>query len=309
VTVPEGGKAIRCLAAACLLIPSVLAQTLAPRAYIITPLHSNAITMSYGYSTGGVQTDDAAPLTDVNASLSLPVISFYHSFGWMGRSANFTVLLPYAVGTYTGQVAERSGSIYRSGLLDSEYRFSINLYGGPAMDPAEFRDWRQGTLIGASIIVQAPTGQFDPHKLVNLGTGRWSFRPQLGLSRRVKRWLFDAYAGGSLYTTNRRYFPGSSRQAQHPIGALEWHVSYDVKPRLWFSADANYWYGGEIALNAADNPATVQRNSRVGFTASVPLSARNSLKFSYGLGALTRFGGDFQALTLSWQYAWIGRPN
>jgi hypothetical protein len=40
--------------------------------------------------------------------------------------------------------------VYRSGLLDSVYRFSVNLKGGPAMPPQDFMKWRQKMLIGVS---------------------------------------------------------------------------------------------------------------------------------------------------------------
>jgi hypothetical protein len=47
-------------------------------------------------------------------------------------------------------------------------RFAVNLYGAPAMDLKEFSTYRQKTNIGASLVVSAPLGQYDPAKLVNL---------------------------------------------------------------------------------------------------------------------------------------------
>ncbi len=40
----------------------------------------------------------------------------------------------------------------------------------PAMERAEFAKWRQTTLLGASLRIVAPTGQYDPTKLINWGT-------------------------------------------------------------------------------------------------------------------------------------------
>jgi hypothetical protein len=34
-------------------------------------------------------------------------------------------------------------NLYRSGLVDSVYRVSVNLKGGPAMPPQEFIKWRR----------------------------------------------------------------------------------------------------------------------------------------------------------------------
>jgi len=38
----------------------------------------------------------------------------------------------------------------------------------------EFVEYRQDLILGASVYVWAPWGQYDPGKLVNLGTNRWT---------------------------------------------------------------------------------------------------------------------------------------
>jgi hypothetical protein len=55
----------------------VAGQDLAPRAYVITPLNSNAITLTYSYYTGGLQFDGAVPITGATAQLSVPVFTYY----------------------------------------------------------------------------------------------------------------------------------------------------------------------------------------------------------------------------------------
>jgi hypothetical protein len=181
-------------------------QDLAPRAYVITPLHSNAVTLTYTYYTGGLQFDGAVPITGATANISVPILSYYHALNFFGRSANIVGTLPYGVGNLQGMVQGAEGHLYRSGLLDSVYRFSVNLKGGPAMPLEEMRRWRQKTLIGVSLRVVAPTGQYDPTKLINWGNNRWAFKPEVGYSRRRKNWLMDAYVGGWFYTTNPEFF-------------------------------------------------------------------------------------------------------
>ena len=206
-------------------------------------------------------------------------------------------------------------SAYRSGLLDSVFRFSVNLKGARAMPLADFRQWRQKTLLGASLKVVAPTGQYDPTKLINLGANRWAFKPELGYSGRFNHWVVDAYASLWLFTTNPEFFshnayvPGTQAQTQKPIGAIEAHLSYDVKPRLWVSLDSNFWYGGRTSLNGVENPATLQKSSRIGVTASFPLSRHQSVKIGFADGAYVRFGGDYRIASVAWQYGWIGKPN
>lgn len=293
----------------CLFSRTGRAQSLAPRAYVIVPTDSNAVTLTYGLYTGSVLLDSAVPIEGAHSRASVPILSYYHTFGVFGRFANITASLPYSTGNYSGQVGESAQSIYRSGLMDSACRLSINLAGGPAMAPGQFMKWRQKTVVGVSVIVFAPTGQYDPARLVNPGSNRWAFKPELGLSRRSKQWLFDAYTSGWFFTTNHQFYPGKAIQKESWIGGLEMHLSYDIKPRMWFSLDGNYWFGGTNTTNGVEQSGTRQANSRLGATASVPLSRHHSAKVSYSLGALTRFGGDFQNLSVAWQYSWNAKAK
>ena len=171
------------------------AQDLAPRAYVITPLHSNAIILTYGYYNGSLLFNGAAPVTGATGSYSVPIFSYYYSFGLAGHSANITGSIPYAVGTFKGQAIDVDQQIYRSGLLDTTFRLAVNLKGGRAMQVNEFGKWQQKTLLGVSMKVVTPTGQYDPTKLVNWGSNRWSFKPELGYSRRRRHMVLDGYAG------------------------------------------------------------------------------------------------------------------
>jgi Putative MetA-pathway of phenol degradation len=297
------------------LLPVVSAQDLAPRAYLITPLHSNAVTLIWSFYDGSINFNGALPVSDAKGTYNVPVISLYHSFSVFGRSANVVAALPYAIGNFNGTVAGAGLNIYRSGLADSTYRFSINLKGGPAMAPREFLKWHQKVLLGVGLKVLAPTGQYDPTKLINWGTNRWSFKPEFGYSERWGKWVLDGYVGAWFFTTNHdfwsrnAYYPGTRSQSQSPILAFEGHLSYDFKRRLWVSLDGNYWFGGSTSINGIGNSLTKQRNSRLGATASVPVSKHQSLKFSYNNGTYIRFGGNYQNVSVAWQYSWLGRPK
>ena len=295
--------------------PAVRGQDLAPRAYLITPVKSDAITVAYSFNDGELLLEGAAPITDATGRLNVPNVAYYHSLGLLGRSANVTVGLAYGVGNFEGTVLGEERSIYRSGLFDAVFRISVNLVGGPAMSGAEMRQWRQKTLLGVSLKVIAPTGQYDPTKMINLGANRWAFKPELGLSQRWGHFILDAYGSIWLFTENpeffsrNEWFPGTQSQTQDPIGALETHLSYDFRPRFWVSLDGNFWYGGRTSLNGVENPATLQKNSRIGVTASFPLTRHQSVKVGYARGAYIRFGGDYDVVSAAWQYSWIGRPK
>ena len=302
-------KLLLCNIVALLALP-LCAQDLAPRAYVIAPVDSNAITLTWSFFNGGLNFNGAVPITGATGTFSVPSLTYYHSLSIFRRSANVTASLPYGVGTFQGEVLQQHRSVYRSGLLDFGARVSVNLLGGPAMSAEKFAKWKQKVLLGVSLRVVAPTGQYDPTKVVNWGINRWAFKPEFGYSERWGNWLLDAYAGGWFYTTNSTSFdlPTPKPQSENPIGSLEGHLSRDFARGSWVSLDANFWWGGVTSLNGIQNLATKQTGSRIGVTGAWRFSKHQSLKAGYSDGTYIRFGGNYQALQIAWQYSWLGSP-
>jgi Putative MetA-pathway of phenol degradation len=291
------------------------AQDLTPRAYVITPLHANAVTLAWSFYSGSINFNGALPVSDATGSYSVPILSYYHSFDFFGRSANVVASLPYGVGNFNGTVAGAGLNIYRSGLVDSVYRISVNLKGGPAMEVPQYMKWKQKVLLGASLKIIAPTGQYDPTKLINWGTNRWSFKPEFGYSQRWQnKWMLDGYLGGWFFTKNsdfwshNSYYAGIRSQTQNPMGSVEGHLSYNFKPRLWASLDGNFWFGGKTSVNGIQNPLSEQSNSRLGGTVAIPITKHQSVKVSYSNGTYIRYGGNYQNVQAAWQYSWVGKP-
>ena len=303
------------IAIAVVIAPALCAaQDLAPRAYLPLPVSSNAVIVTYGFSDGELLFDPTLPITDATGIIHAPVLTLYHAFNFFGRSANITGSLPYAIGDFEGLVSGRERAAHRSGMADVMVRMAVNLLGAPSLSPAAFvKTPLPRSMLGASLKVLAPTGKYDPTLLINVGTNRWAFKPELGYTRRAGPVTLDMYAGAWFFTNNDKFFAGGvtaplNTRTQKPIGALEFHVSYDVKPRLWISADINYWRGGRTSVNGIESTNSLQANSRVGVTGSVPLSRRQSLKVSYSEGMIVRIGGNFRILSAGWQYGWVGRP-
>lgn len=303
-------KLLLCGLVALFALP-LCAQDLAPRAYIVTPVNFNSVTLTWSYFNGGVNFNGAVPISGATGSYHIINLTAYHSFRFFGRSANIVASLPYGIGTFQGMLAQQQQRLaYRSGLVDFTARFSVNLMGGPAMHVQQFAKWRQKILLGASLKIIAPTGQYDGAKLVNWGINRWAFKPEFGYSERWGKWVLDAYAGVWLYTTNPASFaePIPQPQTEKPIGSLEGHLSHDFKAGTWASLDANFWWGGITSLSGIQNLATKQTGSRIGGTAAWRFSRHQSLKVSYSGGTYIRFGGNYQAVQAAWQYSWIGWP-
>src|SRR5271156_6800651 len=87
------------------------AQDLAPRAYVITPVHSNAVTLTWSFYQGGVNFNGTVPITNATGTYYVPIITYYHSISFFGRSANLTASLPYGVGNFQGSVSGKSQSV------------------------------------------------------------------------------------------------------------------------------------------------------------------------------------------------------
>ncbi len=276
---------------------------------MITPVGSHAVTTSVSFNAGDVLADPTVPIENATGSFQLPVLGYFQSFDLLGRSANVNVLVPYARGDFEGTVTGTQVQAYRSGLADARIRFSVNLSGGRAMSIDEFLKWSEKRVIGASLTVTIPLGQYDPARLINPGTNRWGFKPEIGFSRRWRqRWVADGYVGAWFFTPNHNFFPGQSVKTQEATGSVEGHLSYYVRPRLWASFDANFWAGNRSTIDGVEKPDE-QRNSRIGGTMSIPVSRRNSVKFSYSRGAYVTIGGNFRTITAAWQYSWIAGPR
>lgn len=279
------------------------AQDLEPRAYSASPVGANFVGLGYAHSGGGVVFDASLPIRDVDASVNALSVAYSRTFGLLGRTASASLAVPYAWGAVEGEVAEELSRVTRSGLADPKLRLAVNLVGGPARKPAEFAAQPRRTSLGASLVVTAPLGQYDPAKLINLGANRWAFKPELGLSHPVGPVWLEAAAGLWLLTANGDFF-GGSRREQAPIGAFQAHVSYTFRPRLWLAVDATYYTGGRTTLDGIPKPDS-QSNSRVGATLALPFGKHHSFKLAWASGFTTRLGSDFETVSVAWQYLWL----
>ncbi len=281
----------------------VAAQDLEPRAYSRAPVGTNFIVFSVGHQSGDVLLDSALPLRDVSVKFNSLVLGYGRTFGVAKRQAQLSFAAPYIVAHAKGTVFESQQEVRRSGLGDVRVRFSVNLFGSPALTPKEFATRKSKPLLGASVTVVAPNGQYDPNRLVNIGSNRWAFRPEVGFSYPLKRWTFEASTGVWLYATNNDFF-GHVRREQKPLESVQGHVIYTIRPRMWAAFNATYYRGGSTIVNGVRN-ADLQQNSRFGGTFSFPLKKRQSIKVAFFKGLTTRFGGDLTSFAVGWQYTWF----
>jgi len=284
--------------------PRGLAQDMEPRAYAASPIGANFLVTSYSWSSGSVVADPTLPVSDVHANVQGFIVAAGHSFNLLGNLGLFTAAIPYVLADVTGNVFEQQAAISRSGLADARFKLSVNLRGNPAMLPREFAGARRRTIIGASLTATAPASQYYDTKLINLGTNRWSFKPEVGVAVPKGRWDLDGYLGAWFYTSNSDFYPGGSLRTQDPLIALQGHASYTIKPRLWAAADGTWYRGGGARVNEGDTSESMN-NTRLGITVSFPVGRRYSAKVAYGSGVVARTGTNFSTVAVAWQVLWL----
>jgi hypothetical protein len=148
----------------------------------------------------------------------------------------------------------------------------------------------------------APWSQYDSNRLVNIGTNRWSFKPEVGVSKAIGQWTLEATAAVTLYTDNEDYQNGNTR-SQDPLYALQGHAIYGFRSGIWASLDATYFAGGRTTVNGERN-SDLQQNWRAGATLAVPVNARNSVKLYASSGISARTGNSYDLVGIAWQYRW-----
>jgi hypothetical protein len=281
-----------------------MSQQLVPRAYWPSPNGTDLLLVAYQKNTGDIIFDPSLPITGVESDIDFLQLSYQRTFSAWGRTATMQVSLPYSRGTTEGAVEGEFRRRDVSGLADLQTRFSINLLGAPTMDREGFRALRQSpeTIVGTSLVVTLPTGDYDSDKLFNVGTNRWSAKPAIGVIWPIRpTWLFEAEIGAWFFGKNTD-FAGLTRK-QEPIFSTEFHLVKRFRPGFWLSLDANFYVGGKSQLEGTE-AGNLQRNSRIGLTGVLPIKPGHALRASFSTGAVTESGGDFEILSLAYVHTW-----
>ena len=300
---PTRRRAFALLALAALVAAAPAAgQQLDPGAYTPAPAGINVLVLSNTLQGGDLSFDPSGPIEDASATINASAVGYVRSLGLWGRSANIGAYVPYLLGDVEGLYLKTFQQVHRSGLGDAQVRISVNVAGAPAMTPREFADYRPRTVVGVSLTAVVPTGQYSNAKLINIGTNRWSFKPEIGITHTAGPWRAEVFLGVWLFTDNHDFAGGRTRK-QDPILSTQFHLTRTFRRGLWAAFNANFYTGGRTTINGTPN-LDLQRNSRVGATVALPLGRAQALKIAYSRGAYTTIGADFDSLGVSYTYAW-----
>jgi hypothetical protein len=197
-----------------------------------------------------------------------------------------------------GSITDPNIQVASAGAGDSSYQFAMLLKNGPTRS------------LGVSLTVTAPTGRYDGDRILNPGSDRWSFKPELALSHPFgaeRKWQLDTYANILFYTDNTSYH-GREILRQEPLAGLEGHLSYTFNDALWISADTRYAFRGTTFVDGTDQN-NAQQNVSVGSELNLSLSPHHSLLFEIGKVVVHHNGPAVVGFSVKYDYTWARRTS
>jgi hypothetical protein len=283
---------------------SVFAQEIELRRYANAPVDLNFLAAGYGKSQGNVLLDPAIPIENLNADIDALALGYARTLGMFGKSTKVKAFLPVTWAHWEGEVEGEYRQRDVSGLGDLGVALEVNFMGAPALSPREFASYRQRTIVGASLRLVAPTGDYDSTKLLNLGSNRWNITTEVGASRALGKWILEAAGYVQFFTDNTDFFGGSTLE-QKPFLALKGHVIYSLKPGFWVGFGAGYGEGGQTVLDDVVQN-TRQRNWRFAGVLAYPMTRRQGLSFTLLSSITVDTGPDYDRALLAYTYMWGG---
>ena len=259
------------------------AQELEPRRWSHLPTGKNFIGGGYAYTEADIFLDPVLRIEDGEMEMHTLALKYIRTFELLQKSARIDFTQAYQEARYTGLLNGVSTSIKRSGLADSVLRFAINLYGAPPLEGKEFAAYRAKvdveTIFGTALVVQLPTGDYMDDKLINLGTNRFTFRPQFGVVHNRGKWSLELTGAVWLYTDNNDFFNGNKLE-QDPYYTIQTHLIYTFRPGFWTAASAGYGYGGKSTISGEEKN-DLRENLAWALSFGFPITRQLGVKFIY----------------------------
>ena len=292
-------------------ISPLSAQELEPRDLTNLPIGINFFSAGYAYASGNTLFDPSLPLDDFNARINSIIVAYVRSVNFWGKSGKIGAILPFAGGDFEGVFADEQFADDYTGFGDIRIRASVNLTGAPALIPKEYLEYKQNIVSGLGIQITAPTGKYNPEQLPNLGTNRWTFRITYGVSKTVKKWVFELYGGVWLFTPNNEFLE-VLRQTQAPLWIAKTSIIRSLgKKDHWLAFSMGYGYGARVSIDGVERDITLSQMP-LNLIYAHSIGKRHTLKFLLGSSIRFKQGADFDAFAISYQLRWLDkrvRPN
>jgi hypothetical protein len=277
-----------------------------PRNYSDLPVGQNQLELDYAVSDANASIDTSIEVGSAKLHLNAGAVAYTHAFDIAHHSSWVRAAVPF--GAVSGSVTGTGITSSVSGAGDASFQIATLLKGGPALTAAELANYTSTTIIGVSLTVTGPTGEYNPDRLLNLGSDRWSFKPQFAISYpfgHERKWQVDGYANAYFFTDNTAYH-GREILRQDPLLGLEGHVSYSFTAAIWTSFDVNYSFRGDIVIDNVDQHDS-QKHLMVGTETNWSVTPQSSLVFVLATSAVHDNAPDYGGVALKYFYSWGGR--
>lgn len=279
------------------------AQELEPRALTNIPVGMNFALAAYAYTQGNLLFDPALPIEDTEAKLHSIVGAYVRSINFFGLSGKIDAVVPFGIGDWTGIYTGIDTATSRAGFGDLRVRLSFNFLGSPALKATEFQDYRPGHISGFSIQVIAPTGQYYSDRLINLGTNRWAFKPQLGYAWNYQKWIWETYAAAWFYTKNSEFWGGNELKL-NPMFTVKLHSIRKLNKGKWLAFNVGYGIGARGTVNGELRDTRIS-TIRLMLVYAMPIGKKHILRLDAKSGIRLEKGPDFNSIGVIYQYRWM----
>jgi len=292
-----------CIGLLVLLGQPVLAQEVEPRRWSHLPVGANFAGVAYAYTDTDISLDPVLQIENASAEIQTAALSYVRALDVFGKSGRIDFLIPYSTGRWEGLLEGQPASTRRSGFNDPRVRFAVNLMGSPAQRGVEFQQFKVNTIVGAALEITAPFGNYREEKLINLGTNRWTIRPQIGVVHNWDKWAAEITASAWFFTDNDDFLGDQTRE-QDPLFSVQSHLIYTFRPGLWMSLSAAYGGGARSTIDgieAGDQIGKFLWAASFGF----PIDRRQGFKIAY-MGGATRknTGDDYGRVIFAYSMMW-----
>jgi hypothetical protein len=246
-------------------------------------------------------------IDEVEMEMDTWAFKYIRTLEVLEKSARIEFAQAFQEGRWTGLVDGVPSSIKRSGFSDTFLRVAINLCGSPPLEGKEYAAYRAGveaeTIVGMALAVQLPTGDYMDDKLINLGSNRFTFRPQLGVVHARGKWSMEVTGSAWIFTDNDEFYNGNELE-QDPLYTVQGHLVRSFSTGVWAGASVGYGYGAESTVNGV-NKGDRKGNLVWALSVGAPMSRQLAVKVSYvGTRTQESVGFDSDSLVVGFSAFW-----
>jgi hypothetical protein len=275
----RGFAALAAAAAVVVFAAPARAQDDGPRVYQLAPVGARIVTVFLVNKRGDETPEPGTidPGSEINTDIL--VFRYAQTFEVAGRPVTPFIILPIGEVRSTGAPAS-------SGAGDMQIGGTIGLIGAPALTREAFATFKPGFGLQLLGRIYFPTGAYSANNPVNLGANRIAF--QIGLPivfaagrsyRDPSLTTLEVLPSLTFYATNEHPF-GAESSAKDVLFTVEAHLTHNLGPRVWVSADMLYRLGGETITDGVPDHNGTQGWS-AGVSGALPFVAKTSLIFTW----------------------------